>query len=94
MDAEEAILGALSPEEIACLVDQLEEIDPENELLPAGMFEYEKFAFRWFLARFLFSSQKTPEGFLIAYRCSFQIIILLSRLQTIESNGQETNGRI
>jgi len=36
MDAEEAILGALSPEEIACLVDQLEEIDPENELLPAG----------------------------------------------------------
>ena len=37
MDAEEAILGALSPEEIACLVDQLEEIDPENELLPAGM---------------------------------------------------------
>ena len=37
MDAEEAILGALSPEEIACLVDQLEEIDPENELLPAGI---------------------------------------------------------
>ena len=34
--AEEAILGALSPDEIASLVDQLEEIDPENELLPAG----------------------------------------------------------
>jgi len=34
--AEEAILGALSPDEIASLVDQLEEMDPENELLPAG----------------------------------------------------------
>ena len=36
MDAEEAILGSLSPEEIAQLVDQLEQIDPDNELLPAG----------------------------------------------------------
>ena len=75
MDAEEAILGALSPEEIACLVDQLEEIDPENELLPAGMFEQEKFDFRRFLARFLFFERKTlPYGrFRVASNAYFVI---------------------
>ena len=33
---EDILLNALSPAEIALIVDQLEELDPDNELLPAG----------------------------------------------------------
>lgn len=33
---EDIILSELSPAEIALIVDQLEELDPDNELLPAG----------------------------------------------------------
>jgi len=33
---DDILLNALSPQEIALIVDQLEELDPENELLPAG----------------------------------------------------------
>jgi len=34
--SDDILLQALSPAEIAMIVDQLEELDPDNELLPAG----------------------------------------------------------
>ena len=40
---EDIILSELSPAEIALIVDQLEELDPDNELLPAGKLWYEYF---------------------------------------------------
>lgn len=40
---EDIILSELSPAEIALIVDQLEELDPDNELLPAGKLWYEFF---------------------------------------------------
>ena len=35
---DDILLQALSPAEIAMIVDQLEELDPDNELLPAGSY--------------------------------------------------------
>ena len=35
---DDILLQALSPAEIAMIVDQLEELDPDNELLPAGKY--------------------------------------------------------
>ena len=40
---EDIILSELSPAEIALIVDQLEELDPDNELLPAGKLWYDNF---------------------------------------------------
>ena len=36
--SDDILLQALSPAEIAMIVDQLEELDPDNELLPAGSY--------------------------------------------------------
>jgi hypothetical protein len=35
-DLTDELLNDLSPEQIAAIVDQLEDLDPENELQPAG----------------------------------------------------------
>ena len=58
---DDILLHALSPAEIALIVDQLEELDPDNELLPAGNF---------FLSFFDKLKKKSKKVFFTIFVCS------------------------